>query len=456
MFEDWTDSSFEETRALMNSADAALPADHESYGSTTYRWYVLAIILLTYACHALDRGIPNIISELVKLEFALSDAQLGLFTGTFFGVAFALSGVPLGFISDRVNRRNMLGLVLLAWSSCTALGGLAPNYLVLLASRLGVGAAEAGAAPIAIPMLSDIFEPGRRAFILGIFYMSVPFGTFLASYGGGWVAEGFGWRAALLLAGAPGLLLALLLFTTVKEPRRGAADEESVATAEAESPTARETARFLLAQPGLLLLVLCCALCGFVAISTGAWMTSFFIRVHGLDLKDVGLVLGLANLLGVGGPPFFGWLADRAAERSPKGPLYLVSIAVTLGLSLGLVSMFTTSLAMSIGTFYAFSFLTHSYPPPLYAVLMAKTPAHMRGTVMSLLQLTTNLLGFGIGASWVGFVSDSLGGGLAIRQALAVAMTVLLAVGILLLVAGRLLYGAGPQRNDAGMARERE
>lgn len=425
--------------------DAATIAGDEDYGSPSYRRYVLGVILFVYGCHSLDRGIPNIINELVKNEFALSDAQLGLFTGTFFGVAFALAGVPMGFISDRVNRRNMLGLVVMVWSACTALGGFAPSFLFLLMSRLGVGAAEAGAAPIAIPMLSDIFHPARRAFILGVFYMSVPAGGFLASYGGGWVAQEYGWRAALLIAGVPGVALALLLFATVKEPKRGAFDVETAAEApdDAETPSFRETVRSLVDQPGLLLLVLGCALCGFVAISTGAWMTSFFIRVHALDLKQIGLILGVTAVIGVAGPPSFGWLADRSAARTPKGPLYLVSIAVVVGLAFGLVAMFAENVALSIGTFVVFSFLTHSYPPPLYAVLMAKTPARVRGTVMSLLQLTTNLLGFGIGASWVGFVSDGLGGGEAIREALAIAMGVLLGVAVLLLIAGRLLYGPG-------------
>jgi MFS family permease len=424
-----------------------------SYGSSGHRWYALSVILLIYACHALDRGIPNIINELVKNEFALSDAQLGLFTGTFFGVAFALAGVPMGYISDRVNRRNMLGLVVVAWSGCTALGGFAPGYLYLLMSRLGVGAAEAGAAPIAIPMLSDIFEPKRRAFILGIFYMSVPLGSFLAAYGGGWVAQEYGWRAALLIAGVPGLLLALLLFATVKEPVRGAFDVEESAAPESEAlseatsdeanPTLRETVRGLLDEPGLLVLVIGCALCGFVAISTGAWFASFFIRVHALELADVGLVLGMAGVVGMAGPPAFGWLADRAAARSPKGPLHLVSIAVVIGFAFGLVAMFASNVGVSIGAFIVFYFLTHSYTPPLYSVLMARTPVLMRGTVMSLLQLTTNLIGFGIGASWVGFVSDALGGGVAIRQALAIAMAVLLGVAVLLVISGRMLYGRG-------------
>jgi MFS family permease len=428
------------TEATLRADRARLPLAGETYGSAAYRWYVLAIILLIYACHALDRGIPNIIVELVKAEFGLSDARLGLFTGTFFGIAFALAGVPMGFVSDRVDRRNMLGLVIVGWSACTAMGGFAPTFLLLLMSRLGVGAAEAGAAPIAIPMLSDIFEPARRAFVLGLFYMSVPLGGFLASYGGGWVAQEYGWRAALLLAGMPGLVLAIVLFATVREPTRGANDEDAAdphARPQA-GPTFRQALGTLFSEPGLLLLVLGCALCGFVAISTGAWMTSFFIRVHALDLKDV----GLAGMLGVAGPPAFGWLADRAAEWSPRGPLHVVSLAVVFGVAFGLVALFTTSTLVSIGAFVLFSFLTHSYPPPLYAVLMDKTPVRVRGTVMSLLQLMTNLIGFGIGASWVGFLSDVLGGGLAIREALAIAMTVLLVVGALLLIAGRLLYPA--------------
>lgn len=408
-----------------------------AYGSSAYCWYVLGVLALIYACHSLDRGIPNIVVELVKRDFALSDRAAGLFTGTLFGVAFALAGVPLGFISDRVNRRNMLGVVLVLWSALTSLGGFAGSFPVLLLSRFGVGAAEAGAAPIAMPMLYDIFPAGKRALVLGLFYVSVPIGGGIANSLGALVAGAHGWHAALLLAGAPGLLLAAVLVATVREPRRGAHETP----APAEQASLGDVLRFAAQRPGLLCLIAGCALCGFVAISTGAWIVPFLMRVHGFSLAELAPLFAVSGVLGALGYPLIGWLSDRAATRNPAGPLHLVAGICAVGLAMGLAAAFASTAALAIGCYVVFGFLTHSYTPPCYAALLGATPAHMRGTLMSFVQLTTNLLGFGIGPAWVGAISDGLGGGAAIRIAIAVAMALLLAVSGLLIAAARLLFG---------------
>ncbi len=416
----------------------AVPTAHgASYGSEAYRWYVLCLLALIYACHSLDRGIPNIVVELVKDDFGLRDRDAGLFTGTLFGLAFALAGVPLGFVSDRVNRRNMLGLILVLWSALTSLGGFAWAFPILLLSRFGVGAAEAGAAPIAMPMLSDIFPPAKRALVIGIFYASVPIGGGIASSLGALVAAEHGWQTALLLAGAPGLLLAVALLTTVREPRRGANE----GGASAELAGFGDVLRFVAQRPGLLCLMAACALCGFVAISTGAWVVPFLRRAHGFELERIAPVFAVSGILGALGYPLIGWIADRSALRNPRGPLRLVAAVCVVGLACGLAAVFVPNGAQAIALYVAFAFLTHSYTPPCYAALLAGTPVHMRGTLMSFLQLSTNLVGFGIGPAWVGALSDAFGGGAAVRYAIALSMGILLGVSALLLAAGRLLYG---------------
>ncbi|HEU4428042.1 MAG TPA: MFS transporter [Myxococcota bacterium] len=421
---------------MTHASPALATALHDDgYGSAVYRWYVLGVLTLIYACHALDRGVPNIVLELVKQDFALSDGQVGLFTGTLFGIAFALAGVPLGFVSDRVNRRNMLGIILVAWSAFTSLGGFAASFPLLLASRFAVGAAEAGAAPIAMPMLSDIFPPERRATVIGLFYMSNPIAG-IATAAAAVVAAKFGWQAAVLLAGAPGLVLALLLFATVREPARGAS--EGAATQERAS--AGEVLRFLAGRPGLLLLMLGCALSGFVAISTGAWAVSFYTRVHGLALAEIAPLFAGVGFLGLASYPLVGFLGDRAARRHERGPLLLVATICAGGAALGILALHVPSAWVAIPLWVAFGFFTHAYTPPAYAALMAKTPPHLRGVTMSTLQLTTNLFGFGIGPAWVGAMSDVLGGGAAIRSALSVAVAVLFVAGACLFGAARLLY----------------
>ena len=179
---------------------SAAPVAPDRYANPAYRWYAVLVMMGVYLCHALDRSMAGILVEPIKAEFGLTDTQAGLYAGTGYGLAFAIFVVPMGLLSDRVNRRNLLAALVATWSICTALGGFARNYGQLVVARMGVGAAEAGSAPLAMPMLSDIFPAGRRSFVVGIFYMSTNVGSVLASVAGGYIAAEHGWRTALLSA----------------------------------------------------------------------------------------------------------------------------------------------------------------------------------------------------------------------------------------------------------------
>lgn len=417
------------------------------YSRPAYRWYTTGLLMLIYACHALDRGLPNILIEPVRHEFGLTDAELGLFSGLAFGLAFAAAGIPLGIISDRVNRRNLLAGAVIVWSAFTALGGLARSYVQLVLTRVGVGAAEASAAPIAMPLITDIFPARQRAFALGVFYMSPALGAFLASVVGAYVAVAYGWRAAFFVAGIPGLLLALLLLSTVSEPRRGSSEAASGGAADddAPAPPLKEVAAFLFKSPRVLCLIAGSSLIGLNSITFGAWAGSFFIRIHGVELTTAGLILGTAGFVGVGGPPLYGWIADRLSLANPRWALRLVWVSGLVVMLLGFAMLFSPSLAVAVVCFVLLDFLRHGYPPPTYSVLMSNTPVRMRGTIMSVLQFTTNLVGFGLGPVLAGWLSDLYGGEDGIRYALANVMLLFLVITPLYMVANRGFYGQ-PQR----------
>jgi len=423
-----------------------------SYGSARYSWYVVMLLAAVYACHSMDRGMAGILVEPLRHEFHLNDKQLGLFTGLAFGLSFSIAVLPMGYIADRVNRKNLLALIVLLWSGMTALGGLTRNFAQLVAMRLAVGASEAGAAPLALPMLSDIFPPHKRAFALGVFYTSSPIGGFLAAIIGATVAANYGWRAALVVAGIPGIVLAALLFLTVREPKRGGSDGAVVAE---KPPGMLESFRFLFRTPAVFCLMCACALMGLLNITIGVWTMSFFMRVHQVPLAQASLILGIGGgLIGMMSPPVMGWLADRLTLRNVRWPLRIVAIAALSSFALTLVMLFTPSLLVAIGAFVIADFLRHGYTPPTYSVLMTSTPAHMRGGVMSILQLMTNLVGFGLGPFVTGALSDYYGGGTAIRYALANAACVFLVVVALLMLASRMIYGrakgpAPPVRSKA-------
>ena len=420
-----------------------------AYARPAYRWYVLFVMAMLYACHSLDRALPNILVEPVRNEFHLNDGQLGLFTGLAYGVAFSLMVLPAGWVADRVKRRNLLAFAVVLWSLLTALGGLTRNYAQLLLARVGVGAGESAAAPLVLPMLSDIFPANRRALAIGILYMAVPLGALLATSVGGYVAAEHGWRTAFFLAGIPGLVIAVLLMTTVREPARGASDEGAAAT---EKTPVRLGEGFVhyWRNPGLLMLMLGGVILGLLNIIMGAWMSSFFIRVHGLSLTQTGLILGLgAGLCGIFSPLSYGWLADQLSRRNPLWSLRLGAIGAILSMIFTLMQLFTPVVALSIVGFIAADFLRTGYTPPLYSVLMTKTPARIRSSVMSVVQLITNLVGFGLGPLLTGMLSEHFGGGVGIKYALATVSSLFVVAAALLLISGRLLFGGGGRRQSA-------
>jgi len=424
----------------------AAPAPQETLSGAARlrRGYALFILTLIFTCHIIDRGLPNILIEPVRQEFGLNDSQLGLFSGLAFAIAFSIAILPMGYLSDRGNRRNLLAGALLLWSLLTALTGMTKNFAQLILVRFGIGLAEAGGAPLTMTMLSDMYPPQKRASALGILYMSGPIAGVVSAAVGGYIAAEHGWRAAFFIAGLPGLLLAVLLMLTVPEPPRGRWDDAGAGeAAKPARPRISEAFHHVLKTPALIGLVAAGTTMGLLNIAMSVWMSSFFIRVHGLGLKETGLILGLGGgICALATPPALGWLSDRLSPRNPRWPLRLIWGAGLISLALTQVMLFSPVLAVSVVCFIVADMTRLGYAPLLYSVLMNHTPASIRGGVMSIMQLSTNLVGFGLGPLLTGALSDHFGGGTGIRYALALVSLLFVLVAVLLIAASRGLYGA--------------
>ncbi len=425
----------------MVEGGAKASAAGEDYGSPAYRWYALFVLILVFACHAMDRGLPGVLVEPIKADFGLKDSQIGLITSSSYGIAFALAVVPMGMLSDRLNRRNLLAVLLIGWSLCTALGGFARNFWQLAAARIGVGIAESGGMPISMPMVTDMFPARSRTTAIGIYYINSSLGAFLAGALGGWVAQHYGWRIAFMLVGAPGVLLAILLLLTVREPRRGGY-EAPVDVEKEPAPPLSEVIAFLLRSPGFLCIIVGSALVSLVSVASGMWAGSFFIRIHHLSLTEVGLILGLGGgLFGAFAPPISGYIADRLAGRDERWTLRVVWISLLVSLSAGLVMLFSPLVALSIAGYMLMDFFRSSFAALTFAELMGHSPVRMRGTIMSFIQMMSVFMAFGVGPALVGVLSDLHGGGAAIRYALRDAVMLLLVSVALYIVGSRFLYG---------------
>ena len=197
--------------------------------SSRQAYWTLALLTLVYLVHSIDRQVISVVLEPIRHEFHASDKMLGLIALAY-SVLFALACLPAGWLIDRTNRVRLLSGLLAGWSGLTALCGFTASFAMLLLARAGVGAAEAGASPTIMSLISDYFEPRRRALAIGICYTSTAFGVSASFLIGSIVAAAHGWRAAFWVAGAPGLILAASILATLREPTRGAMDRETTAT----------------------------------------------------------------------------------------------------------------------------------------------------------------------------------------------------------------------------------
>lgn len=388
------------------------------YARPFWRWYAAVLLMVLYTLATLDRHVVSIVVQPVKAEFQLTDGQLGLLTGFLFGIAHAVAGLFLGPLVDRVNRRNFLGGLLVVWSLATGLAGLAVSFPMLLASRAAVGAAESSSVPASLSMLANIFPPHRRSTATGFFYLSAPLGALLAAVGGGFIAGHWGWRAAFFAAGAPGLLLCLLMLATMPEPRRSDAVE---AAAQGTSPQGNllSSLMYILRRPPMMAHYLALVIFALAAGGKATFLFAFFMREHQMSIQTAGAVIGMIGAGGgVLGTVLGGLIADRLLRwRADMPQWWLAGVAAASGLA-DLAIVFAPSLPVALAAAAVAALIGTMWLGPGYGVATALAPERMRGKALTILQIGTNIA-TGTGALLVGVLSDLYGGPKALTYGLA-------------------------------------
>lgn len=383
-----------------------------------YRWYVLALLGAAYACHSMDRQILAVVIEPIKHEFGASDSAMGLL-GFAYALAFSAACLPVGWLIDRFERRKLLAALLSLWSGLTLICGIANSYVMLLLARMGVGAAEAGGQPICISLISDLFGRRTRSTAIGLFYLSVAIGITASFLLGGMVAAAYGWRMAFLLAGAPGLLLAVLALLTLREPPRGGQDGEK-----GEAVPFAAFVGVLRRSPAMIHIAIGMTLTSLTVTAMWLWVTSLMIRVHHVPLAHAGLIVAGGAVASAIGGAVLGKLADRIAGGDTRR-LLLVPIAGAFAcVPLGIGLAYAPSLPLAFVFLFLTAFATSAYLGPCYSVVMTIVPTGMRGLTGAALQMIINLFGSGIGPLLTGVLSDLFGGPRSIQPALAATMLI--------------------------------
>lgn len=402
--------------------------------SKAYRRYAMWLLLGIYIINFLDRQVVNILAEPIKKDLGLADWQLGLMSGLAFAVFYTFLGIPIARLAERKNRAFIIGGAVTLWSGFTALCAIAGNFWQLIAFRIGVGVGEAGCTPPAHSLIVDYTPKNKRASALAFYSMGTPIGGLLGLVMGGLVADAYGWRAAFLVAGVPGLLFAALAFFTLKEPRRIIAEhakKAAVATA-----TFGETMAYLAKRNTFWFIAFAAAIKAFIGYGHAPFTASFFLRNHteevaslassigltfGYDLKSVGflgLALGLiSGTAGAIGSIVGGWIADKYGAKDMRAYMVAPAIASLITIPVYIVAVTIDSAAIALCILAINAFLGTLWYGPVYGTGQSVVPPHMRATAAAILLFIINLVGLGLGPLAVGLLSDWYNKGLGMGPA---------------------------------------
>jgi predicted MFS family arabinose efflux permease len=386
------------------SAEASAPRD---------RWYVLAVLTLVYALNIADRFSISTLIEPIRKELALSDKGIAFLTGSALAFFYVTVGIPVAALADRLNRRNILAVALLVWSGVTALCGVAQNYGQLLLARFAVGIGEAGGTPPSTSMVADNFPPARRPMALTIYALGACIGAWLGSSVAGAAADAGGWRLAFLVLGIPGVAVALIVWLTVREPRRGQLDSEPHRPeAEAFSLWAIiqqliDTLRFMERQRSAIHLVLGGSVATFWSWGLIWWTTAFLQRSHHLTVGEAGGLLGPMHLIaGTAGTLLAGVLMGLPAARDPRYVTRLLTWAAVLTTVPSFLAYEVASLRAATVMLWIFVPGVYFYIGPILGLLANVMPPGMRASSCAILLFLANLANLFVAPQLIGALSD--------------------------------------------------
>jgi predicted MFS family arabinose efflux permease len=361
----------------------------------------LALLVLINVINFYDRHVSGALAEPLRREFRLSDTQLG-WLGTFFTLLYAVIGLPLGRMADQGSRKKILAGGVAVWGAVTALAAWAWNFSTLLASRLGLAVGEATCAPTATSWIGDLYPPGSRSRALALFMLGVPVGGALSFFFSGEIAQAFGWRAAMIAAGVPALLLAPLLLL-MPEPERGGAET---------TLSARQGSMWqVLRIPTFWWIVTSGVLVNFNLYALATFLPALLGRIHQINVARAGMATGTVYLAGgLLGGTMGGFWGDFIVRRRADGRLLIASLAALAAAPLAYFGIRQPpgKLALTIILLTACYGLLNMYYGLVYASIQDIVAPALRGTTMAIYFLFMYLGGASFGPLLTGKLSDKL------------------------------------------------
>jgi MFS family permease len=396
----------------MTTAAAPTPLERPAY-----RVYVLGLLTVVYTFNFIDRQVLAILAPYIQAEMNFTDSQLGLLGGPAFAVVYSTLALPIAWLADRISRTSIIATSLAVWSGFTALCGMATGFTFLFGARMGVGVGEAGGVAPSYSLVADYFPKAQRARALAVYSFGVSIGTALGYLFGGLLAAAIDWRAAFVVLGLAGVLLAPIVKLTIKDPERGRFDREPVPEGVIATPApAQKAASFgevwaiLLKKPSFWFLGFGAACSSVYGYGAAFWLPSFFQRSMGMEgAERAWYMAGIAFFGGTIGIWLGGWLADKLGRGVKRSAYPLVpAVGFIIAVPLFFLAMNVEDKRTAFLLFLIPQALSLAWLGPLITAVQHLVPSHMRSTASASFLLINNLVGIGLGIYLLGAVSEYL------------------------------------------------
>lgn len=392
------------------AADRPIVQDVARQGAVNAKSTLMLVMLtVIYAFNYLDRQIVLVLQEPLKTEFTLQDWQLGLLTGGSISLFYTTLSIPIARVVDRgIHRVRMIAAITVLWSVLTAAGGITRSYVQLFTARMGVGMAEAGYTPAAHSLLSDLFPAKQRPAAMGVFATGVPIGMMLGLVLGGYIAQHYGWRSALLIVGMPGVLVGFAFLFLAREPVRGES-EEHAPPENIGKVGFKQALSELWHRPAYVHVVLASAAASFVQMGVLSWLPPFLGRVHHMSLSEIGFQLGIVlGCTGLFGTWFGGWLAAHLGKRGMHAMLWAPIIGLTISIPFHIMAFMAVDKYLTIGLLVIPMITVAFWTAPSIAVTQSLAPVATRATASAVYIVGANVIGVAMGPIFAGILSDVL------------------------------------------------
>jgi len=383
-------------------AAQALPGRGES---VSHNRFALGTLAAVYLCNLLDRGLMDILAQPIKDDLKLTDTQLGFVTGLAFAFFYAALGLPIARWADRGNRVTISAIAIGLWGITVMASVFVVNYAQLLAARIFAAVGEAGCKPPTYSLVGDYYpEPAARTRAMAIYWLGGPLSALLSYIVGGWLNQMYGWRMTFFLAGIPGLVMAVIVKLTLKDPR-----SRRNATASRRTPSLGRVLKVLWTRRACRNLTLALILIFTVVMGSGTWNAAFMIRNHGMGTAELGVWLGLIN--GIGGAISVllgGYVASRWFGENECAQMRISAFAIALTVPFTVSFLFVTDKYLALMMQIPVMLVLNLCIAPMFAIMQRLVSDNMRATTMAIIMLLYNLIGMGLGPQLVGLISDAL------------------------------------------------